>query len=57
MASRRGARGLIRGIEQLAVMVEPANLQFGLRDSGAEIYLATACGAVLVTGNMRDFTE
>lgn len=50
---------LIQGIEQLAVIVEPANLEFGLRDSDDEVYLATAAagGAVLITGNMRDFTE
>lgn len=49
---------LIREIEQLAVIVEPANLEFGLRDSDDEVYLATAAGgAVLITGNMRDFTE
>ncbi len=50
---------LIQGIEQLAVIVEPANLKFGLSDSDDEVYLATAAagGAVLITGNMRDFTE
>ena len=50
---------LIQGIEQLADIVEPTNLEFGLRDSDDEVYLATAAagGAVLITGNMRDFTE
>ena len=50
---------LIRGIEQLAVIVEPVNFEFGLRDSDDEVYLATAAagGAVLITGNIRDFTE
>ena len=50
---------MIRGIEQLAVIVEPVNFEFGLRDSDGEVYLATAAagGAVLITGNIRDFTE
>ncbi len=40
-------------------MVEPADIRFGLRDPDDEVYLATAAagGAVLVTGNLRDFTE
>ena len=40
-------------------MVELADAVFGLRDPEDEIYLATATagGAVLITGNSRDFTE
>ena len=50
---------LIQGIEQLAVIVEPVNFKFGLSDSDDEVYLATATagGAVLITGNIRGFTE
>ncbi len=50
---------LIREIEQLADMIEPAKLEFGLLDSDDEVYLSTAVagGAVLITGNTRDFTE
>ena len=46
-------------IERVAVIVEPADIAFGLRDHDDEIYLATAMagGALLITGNMRDFTE
>ena len=43
----------------MAVIVEPAKFEFGIRDSDDEIYLATATvgDAVLISGNMRDFTE
>lgn len=46
-------------IERLAVVVEPADVLFGLRDPDDEVYLATAVagGATLITGNTRDFTE
>ncbi len=52
-------KSLIQDISRLAVIVEPANLEFGLHDSDDEVYLATAAagGATLITGNMRDFTE
>ena len=52
-------KSLILEIEQLAVIVEPANFEFGLRDSDDEVYLATATadGAILITGNKRDFTK
>ena len=52
-------KSLIREIDQLAVIVEPAKFEFGIRDSDDEVYLATATvgDAVLISGNMRDFTE
>ena len=52
-------KSLIREFDQLAVIVEPAKFEFGIRDSDDEIYLATATvgDAVLISGNMRDFTE
>lgn len=50
---------VISEIERLAVMVEPANVTFDLRDPDDVVYLATAVagGADLITGNSRDFTE
>ena len=41
------------------VIAEPADAVYGLRDPDDEVYLATAeaGGAVLITGNTRDFTE
>ena len=50
---------VIGEIERLAVLVEPANIVFGLRDPDDEVYLATATAgdALLITGNTRDFTE
>ena len=50
---------IIAEIERLALFVEPAEVVFGLRDPDDEVYLATATTgeAVLITGNIRDFTE
>ena len=50
---------MIAEIERLALIVEPADIVFGLRDPDDEVYLATAMAgsAVLITGNTRDFTE
>ena len=58
-AYRDTLRALIGEIERLALIVEPADIVFGLRDPDDEVYLATAIAgsAVLVTGNTRDFTE
>ena len=55
----RNLKLLIRKIKQLAVIVEPANFEFGLRDSDDEVYLVTAAvgDSVLITDNLRDFTE
>ena len=49
----------IRHLERVAILVEPPNVTFGLSDQDDEVYLATATagGAVLITGNSRDFTE
>lgn len=43
----------------MGTFVEPAEVSFGLGDPDDEIYLATATsgGAVLITGNSRDFTQ
>ena len=41
-------KSLIREFDQLAVIVEPAKFEFGIRNSD---------DAVLISGNMRDFTE
>lgn len=56
---RNDLGALIMELERVAVVVEPADVVLGLRDADDEIYLqtATAAGAVLVTGNRRDFTE
>ena len=58
-AYRNALRAVIAEIERLALIVEPAQIVFGLRDPDDEVYLATAMtgSAVLVTGNTRDFTE
>ena len=50
---------IIAEFEQVAIFIEPADVVFGLGDPDDEIYLATATagGAVLITGNRRDFTE
>ena len=58
-AYRQALLAVIREIERLATIVEPADTLFGLRDPDDEIYLATAMAgsAVLITGNRRDFTE
>ena len=58
-AYRNALRAVIAEIERLALIVEPADIAFGLRDPDDEVYLATAMtgSAVLITGNARDFTE
>ena len=59
-ASHRDTLSFVIGeIERLAVTVEPATLKFGLRDPDDEVYRATAAsgGAILITGNTRDFTQ
>ena len=50
---------IIGELERIATVVEPTEAAFGLRDPDDEIYLtaATAGGAVLITGNSRDFTK
>jgi putative PIN family toxin of toxin-antitoxin system len=45
-------------LEQVAVIVEPANRSFGLHDPDDEVYLATALAGgaeFLITGNVRHF--
>ena len=57
---RDGLLAIIGELERVATVVKPAaDAMFGLRDPDDEIYLATAAagGAVLITGNSRDFTE
>ncbi len=56
---RHTLRLVIGEIERLAVTVEPVDVVFGVRDPDDEVYLATAAagGAILITGNTRDFTE
>ena len=58
-AYREGLSALIEELESVAVVVEPADVVFNLRDSDDEVYLqtATAAGAVVVTGNRQDFRE
>lgn len=50
---------VIREIERLAIVVEPAEVVFGVRDSDDDVYFATAVtgGATLITSNKRDFTQ
>ncbi|PCI40829.1 MAG: putative toxin-antitoxin system toxin component, PIN family [Rhodospirillaceae bacterium] len=50
---------IIKEIEQVSMMVAPSNVVFGIRDPDDEVYLATAVagGAVVVTGNTKDFTK
>lgn len=58
-AYREGLSALIGELESVAVVVEPADVVFDLRDPDDEVYLqtATAAGAVIVTGNRQDFRE
>ena len=58
-AYRNDLKAMIAHIQHVAVIVEPVDTVFGLRDPDDEVYLATAMagGAVLITGNTRDFTE
>ena len=56
---RDGLLAIIRELEQVAIVVEPADEVFGLNDPDDEVYLATAMvgEADLITGNRRYFTE
>ena len=56
---RDGLLAIIAQLERVATVVEPADTVFGLNDPDDEVYLATAMagGAVLITGNRRDFTK
>ena len=56
---RDALRAIIAEIKHMAVIIEPADKVYGLRDPDDEVYLATAeaDGAALITGNTRDFTE
>ena len=56
---RDALRASINEMKRLVMVVEPADTAFDLRDPDDEAYLATATagGAVLITGNSRDFTE
>jgi len=56
---RDGLLDIIAQLEQVATVVEPADTVFGLKDLDDEVYLATAVsgGAVLITGNRRDFAK
>ena len=56
---RDGLLAIIGVLEQVAIMVEPTNVTFGLADPDGEVYLATAMAgdAVLITGNSRHFTQ
>jgi putative PIN family toxin of toxin-antitoxin system len=50
---------LVNQIHKAAIVVEPENVTFGLRDPDDEVYLATAVtgGAAVITGNTKDFTK
>ena len=56
---RDGLLAIIGELERVSTVLEPTDAAFGLRDPDDEIYLATATagGAVLITGNSRNFTE
>lgn len=56
---RESLLAIIKEIEGVAIMVEPAACAFKLRDPDDEVYLATAVagGGILVAGNTRDFSE
>ena len=58
-AYREELSTVIAELERVAILVEPSDVVFGLRDPDDEVYLqtATVAGAVLVTGDRRDFRE